>query len=77
MKTTMSIYREVLEKRLKLKRKKFEAVEKALEDVPSGADKRKYVKLEHQIEELETVLDIADSLSEMEGKDGKVQQKDS
>lgn len=76
-KTTMNIYREVISKRLERKREQLIQVEKELEGVSTGADKRKFVELKAKVDELETILDIADSLSEMEDSDGKVQQKDS
>lgn len=71
-KTTMNVYREVISKRLERKKEQLQRLEKELEVQATGAEKRKYLKLEAKIEELETVLDIADSLSEMEDGNGKV-----
>lgn len=73
----MNVYREVISKRLERKKEELKEVEKELEGVPTGAEKRKYVELKAKIEELETVIDIADSLIEMEDGNGTLQQKDS
>ena len=73
----MNIYRVVMQKRLKRKKEQLKDVEKELEGVSTGADKRKFIELKAKVEELETVLDIADSLSEMEDGNGEIQQKDS
>lgn len=73
----MDIYREVISKRLKRKKEQYELIKKSMEMEATPAEKREYVDLKAEIKELETVLDIADTLSEMEDGNGKLQQKDS
>ncbi len=78
MKTTMSIYREVIVKRLNRKKAELELSRKGIEIEATPTEKRKFVELKAKVEELETVIDIADSLCEIEdGNNGNLQQKDS
>ena len=81
MRDIKMIYREVISKRLKRKKEQLIELEKKMDGVeshPTTVDKRKFIEVKAKIEELETVLDIADSLFEMEeGKDGNIQQKGS
>ena len=73
----MNIYREVISKRLKRFEKKLLEIENQPEGVATAVDKRKFIELKAKISELETILDIADSMIEMEDGNGTVQQKNS
>lgn len=66
MKDIKMIYREVISKRLTRKKAQLLEVEKELENVSTGADKRKFIELKAVVNELENVLDIADSLFEVD-----------
>ncbi len=78
MKTTMSIYRETILRRLKRTESKLETLRKSMEIESTPTEKRLFIELKARINELETVLYMADTLCEMEdGKNGTIQQKDS
>ncbi|MDR2652250.1 MAG: hypothetical protein LBC68_08050 [Prevotellaceae bacterium] len=59
------IYKEVIEKRLARKQEQLNELEKSIISevgLSSPVDKRKYIELKAVIQELENVLDIADSM---------------
>jgi hypothetical protein len=59
------IYREVIEKRLARKQEQLNDLEKNIISevgLSNSVDKRKYIELKAVVQELENVLDIADSM---------------
>lgn len=58
------IYREVISKRLERKRAQLNEFEKSVEGLATPVEKRKFIELKAVIQELENVLDIADSMFE-------------
>ncbi len=67
MKSTTRMYKEVLEKRLQRKREKFN--ELLAGGIQTPDEKRMFVELKATIEELESVIDIADTLLEHQADD--------
>ena len=58
------IYREVIAKRLERKKAQLSELERILkgDGEPTSVEKRKFIELKAVVQELENVLDIADSL---------------
>lgn len=58
------IYKEVIEKRLARKQEQLNDLERIIngDGMPTSVEKRKYIELKAVIQELENVLDIADSM---------------
>lgn len=58
------IYKDVLEKRLQRKKEQLSELESKInsEGVVTPVEKRKYIELKAIVQELENVLDIADSM---------------
>lgn len=67
MKSTMRMYKEVLEKRLQRKRERFNELLEGGIQTPD--EKRMFVELKATIEELESIIDIADTLLEHQADD--------
>lgn len=67
--TPLMIYKEVLEKRLSRKKEQLAEIEKYInsEGVASSIDKRKFIELKAVVNELENCIDMAESMSKMEG----------
>lgn len=65
------IYKDVLEKRLQRKRGQLLDLEGKIngEGVVTPVEKRKYIELKAIVQELENVLDIADSMFKFQEKD--------
>lgn len=64
MKDLTMIYKEVIAKRLERKKAQLKELEQSIEGVATNVDKRKFIELKAVIQELENVLDIADSMFE-------------
>lgn len=60
------IYREVISKRLERKKEQLKELERIVngDGVATPVEKRKFIELKAVIQELENVLDIADSMFE-------------
>lgn len=65
------IYKDVLEKRLQRKRAQLSELEGKIngEGVVTPVEKRKFIELKAVVQELENVLDIADSMFKFQEKD--------
>ena len=65
------IYKDVLEKRLQRKREQLSELEGKInsEGVVTPVEKRKFIELKAVVQELENVLDIADSMFKFQEKD--------
>lgn len=56
------IYKNVIAKRLERKKAQLIELEQSIEGMATNVEKRKFIELKAVVQELENVLDIADSL---------------
>jgi len=64
MKNLTMIYKDVLKKRLERKKAQIAELERNVEGLATSIEKRKFIELKAVIQELENVIDIAESMFE-------------